>query len=146
LESNGVVDLNGPRSKLFDYDPKFSFKVASGVEYEPKAKCPKFVNQLLKPAIPDYDMELIQKYFGSMLLGPNISQNILIIRGTPSGGKGTLVSVMEKVLGKQYVAELRAKHLTGRFETSAFLGKRVLSPSELAQIVPPEFSLRRERG
>lgn len=123
---NGVLNLNGTRSKLFDHDPKFGFKFASGVKYDVKAKCPKFVNQLLKPAIPDYDIELIQKYFGSALIGPNISQNILVIRGTPGSGKGTLVTVMEKVLGEHYVADLRAKHLTGRFETSAFLGKRVL--------------------
>ena len=121
-----VLDLNGTRSKLFDHNPKFGFKFTSGVQYKAKAKCPKFIDKLLKPAIPDYDIELIQKYFGSALLGPNISQNILLIRGTPGGGKGTLVSVIEKVLGEHYVADLRAKHLTGRFETSAFLGKRVL--------------------
>ncbi|MEI8287911.1 MAG: phage/plasmid primase, P4 family [Verrucomicrobiota bacterium] len=123
---NGVLDLKGSKSMLFKHNPKFGFKFASGVKYDPKAKCPKFIDQLLKPAIPDYDIELIQKYFGSALIGPNTSQHILIIRGRAGAGKGTLVSVMEKVLGEHYVADLRAKHLTGRFETSAFLGKRVL--------------------
>lgn len=129
--NNGILDLKGAKSMLFPHDPQFGFKHSSGVKYDAKAKCPKFINQLLKPAIPDSDIQLVQKYFGSMLLGPNESQTILIIRGTPGGGKGTLVSVMEKVLGENYVAELRAKHLTGRFETSAFLGKRVLMGKDI---------------
>jgi len=61
-----------------------------------------------------------------MLLGPNQCHGILIIRGTPGGGKSTLVSIVEKIIGENNVAHLRTSHLGGRFETSAFLCKRLL--------------------
>ena len=61
-----------------------------------------------------------------MLLGPNTCHGIFIIRGTAGGGKSTLVTIVEKILGEENTAYLRTKHLTGRFETSAFIGKRVL--------------------
>jgi len=46
--------------------------------------------------------------------------------GTAGGGKSTLVSIVEKMLSETNVAHLRTKHLNGRFETAAFLGKRIL--------------------
>ena len=124
--SNGVLELRGATPKLLKHDPKFGFRVSSGINYDAKAKCPQFLGQLLEPALEKADIVLVQKYCGSMLLGENTCHGILVIRGTPGGGKSTLVSVIEKVIGETNVAHLLTKHLTGRFETSAFIGKRLL--------------------
>jgi len=124
--SNGVLNLGGEKPKLETHAPKYPFKISSGIRYDPKAKCPRFMGEFLGAALSGNDIELAQKYCGSMLLGSNRSHGILLIRGTPGGGKSTLVSIIEKMLSETNVAHLRTKHLNGRFETSAFLGKRVL--------------------
>lgn len=123
---NGVLALTGPKLKLLQHDPKYLFKYTSDIRYDPKATCPKFLKEFLGPALAQDDIALVQKYCGSMLLGNNASHGILIIRGMPGGGKSTLVSLIEKVIGEHNVAHLRTSHLGGRFETSAFLEKRVL--------------------
>jgi len=124
--SNGVLDLQGATPKLLPHHPKYPFRSSPQIKYDPKAKCPKFLDNFLKVALTPEDIDLVQKYCGSMLLGPNMSHGILIIRGTAGGGKSTLVSIVEQIIGEDSVAHLRTKHISGRFETSAFIGKRVL--------------------
>jgi putative DNA primase/helicase len=123
---NGVLDLNVTNPKLMPHDPKYSFHHGSPVKYDRKGTCSRFVKHFLRQALADDDIALVQKYCGSMLLGSNSCHGILVIRGTPGGGKSTLVSIIEKVLAEEKVAQLRTTHLTGRFETSTFIGKRVL--------------------
>ena len=123
---NGVIDLRGSKPKLLDHAPGYMYTLSAGVKYDPAAKCARFEKTLLGQALEDEDSLLLQKYFGSMLLGPNLTHGILIIRGTPGGGKSTLVTIIEKILGLDLVAHLRTTHLGGRFETSAFIGKRLL--------------------
>jgi P4 family phage/plasmid primase-like protien len=123
---NGVVDLSGSRPKLLPHDAKYPFHASSGIMFDPKATCPKFLKNFLAPALDKRDIALLQNYCGSMLLGPNTCHGIAVIRGTAGGGKSTLVTIVEKILGEHNVAHLRTAHLGGRFETSAFLGKRLL--------------------
>jgi len=124
--SNGVIDLSENRPKLMPHGPEYPFHTSSEIKFEPKAGCPKFTKSLLVPALVPADIALLQKYCGSMLLGPNTCHGLMIIRGTAGGGKSTLVSIVEKIIGEQSVAYLRTSHLGGRFETSAFVGKRLL--------------------
>ena len=123
---NGVVDLGGGKPNLMVHDAKYPFHASSGIAFDAKAAYPKFMEQLLEPALDKADIQLLQKYCGSMLLGPNTCHGLMAIRGTAGGGKSTLVSIVEKIIGENNVAHLRTAHLGGRFETSAFLGKRLL--------------------
>jgi P4 family phage/plasmid primase-like protien len=122
----GLVKVDGKKSMLIKYKAVYNFRHSSEIAFKPTAKCPKFLNALLKPALSEDDINLVQKYCGSMLIGANTCHGIMVIRGTPGGGKSTLVTIIEKVIGEQNVAHLRTGHLGGRFETSAFLGKRLL--------------------
>jgi len=123
---NGVVDLGASKPELMPHDAKYPFYASSGIEFDAKAACPKFLKKFLVPALEQSDVSLVQKYFGSMLLGPNTCHGLMVIRGTAGGGKSTLVSILEKIIGENIVAHLRTSHLGDRFETSAFLGKRLL--------------------
>jgi P4 family phage/plasmid primase-like protien len=124
--SNGVVALGAGKPKLLPHDMKYPFRASSGIPFDAMAKCPKFLKKFLCTALDQADIDLLQKYCGSMVLGTNSCHGILVIRGTPGGGKSTLVSIIEKIIGENIVAHLRTEHLSGRFETSAFLGKRLL--------------------
>jgi len=110
---------------LLTHDPKYLFRHSPEIQFNPKAECPKFL-KFVESVLGKADIALAKKYFGSMFLGANTCHGIMVIRGTPGGGKSSLVTIVEKVLGEHLVAYLRTLHLGGRFETSAFLGKRLL--------------------
>lgn len=124
--ANGVLDLRNDLPVLRPHSCDFPFRKSSRVTYDPKAQCPRFLGELLEPALDKDDRDLLQTLFGGTLLGENQAQKIVLIRGTAGGGKSTLVSAVEKIFGEHMVAYLRAKNLNGRFETAGFIGRSVL--------------------
>ncbi|MDB6029925.1 MAG: hypothetical protein JWM16_263 [Verrucomicrobiales bacterium] len=131
LVKNGVLDLTGNKPAVKEFSPDYGFTTALSLAYKPTAKCTRFLNDLLKPALGPDDVSLVQRYFGSVLLGTNASQRILVLKGTPGGGKSTLVSVLERVIGLDRISYLRSSHLDGRFEFGGFLGKRMLTGKDV---------------
>ena len=124
--ANGVLDFTDGNPFLRPHSPQYPFRISSSVRYDPQAQCPRFLGELLAPALDQEDQRLLQTLFGGMLLGPNRAQKILLIRGTAGGGKSALISIIERILGHHKVAYLRPQSLNGRFETSAYLGRSVL--------------------
>ena len=66
-----------------------------------------------------------------MLVGGNAAQRILLIQGTPSGGKSTLIEKIEKIIGTQNVAQMRTQLLNQRFELQKYLGKTLLTGKDV---------------
>ena len=73
--ANGVIELNGASLKLVGFDPKFYSRNLIPIDYKPGAKCPKFIEQLLKP-LPADDVPVLQKPFGMFVSGINFLQKI----------------------------------------------------------------------
>jgi len=128
---NGMLDLatNPPVFRTFSPDD-YSRNI-SPIAYDPNACCPRFLNELLGGALPEDDISLIQRAGGAMLMGSNSAQRFLVLSGTAGGGKSTLVSIIEMVIGKQNVVELRTEFLGERFEMYAFLGKTLLTGKDV---------------
>ena len=61
----------------------------------------------------------------------NLAQKIMIMTGTPGGGKSTLLEVIEAVVGPANVCQLRTEHLSDRFEISRFLRKTTLTGKDV---------------
>jgi putative DNA primase/helicase len=133
--ANGMLFLgpNGPELRAFAKE-HYS-RNRTGIAWEPGATCPRFVGELLESALLREDIELVQKYMGQCLLGRNPSQTLLVLRGTPGGGKGTFCRVIAGVVGRHNVAELRVPHLGGRFELTRMIGKTLLHGDD----VPGDF-------
>lgn len=129
--ANGVLSLNDDPDVLLEFSPEYYSRNRSDVAVDPNAECPRFIQELLEPAIPKEDILLLQKYCGQCLLGYNPSQTILLIPGTPGGGKSTLVSVIEKVIGLHNIAQLKVNHLSERFEVASFFGKTLLTGKDV---------------
>lgn len=108
------------------FSPKFYSRTPIPLRYKPDAQCPRFLNELLAPAVKPDDIGLLQLYFGQCLLGVNISQTFLLITGDAASGKSTLVNILEGLIGRQVCAEFRSKYATDKFETSRFCGKTLL--------------------
>lgn len=137
--SNGMMDLTADSPALGKFEPTYWSRRMCTIAYRPEAKCDRFFDELLKPALAAEDVELLQRVFGAALLGDNAAQRFLIVAGEAARGKSTIVTILERVLGLDNVAHLRTDHLPGRFETHAFLNKSLLT----AKDVPVNFLEKR---
>ena len=129
---NGVVDLSCSPPKFRTFSSSYMSRNASPIPYNPKAKCPKFLNELLARALDKDDISLIQRLGGAMLMGRNTAQRFLLLTGTAGGGKSTLISIIESIIGVGNVAELRTEHLGERFELYGYVGKTLLTGKDVA--------------
>ena len=133
--SNGMLDLDCSPPELRTFHPDYRSRNASPFAFDPEAECPEFINGLLRAAMNEADIELLQLWAGSVLLGQNSAQRLMIIMGTPGGGKSTVIEVIEKIVGEQNVAQIRTEHLGKQFEMFKFLGKTLLTGKD----VDPDF-------
>lgn len=138
--ANGVLEFDTSIGKwvLKPFSPEYRSLNRTEVPYDPEAACPRFVHNLLEPALDADSIKIIQLYTGQCLIGRNISQTFLCVTGTPGGGKGTLVNVIEKLIGPQNCTELRTRHLNDRFEMSRYYEKTLICGKD----VPPDFLLK----
>lgn len=124
--ANGVLDLSSGKAVLrpFAEDDFFTFKLP--IPYVSGAKCERFLNELLRPALNSEDEDLLKRDLGRILIRGNAAQTISIYTGPGGSGKSVLVSVVEGIIGKDMFAHLRSDHIGGRFETHAFQGRSIL--------------------
>lgn len=135
---NGVLEFLNGEWQLLPFSPDYFSRNQLPVSFDPEARYDRFLNELLLTAMTEDDVQTLRQYMGQCLLGRNISQTFLILSGTPGGGKGTLVNVIEQLIGRDNSVELRTNCLTGRFEVGRYLGKKIL----IGRDVPPDFLQR----
>jgi P4 family phage/plasmid primase-like protien len=136
---NGVLEIGGVESTLRGFSPDYFSRNQIPVSYDRAAKCPRFLGELLKPALPEEDITLLQKWAGGVLLGGNLAQKFLIQEGRAGTGKSTFALLVELLIGQDSVAQLRTELLHERFETARYVGKRLLAGRD----VPGDFLSRR---
>ena len=128
---NGVIDLSSGSPELIGFDPKLISRNSVPIDYDPKAKCPRFQDELLKP-LREEDQLLLQKLFGMYLSGINFLQKIVILQGAADSGKSQLAVVARELIGEHNCAELRVAHMDDRFEPARYLGKILLIGADVA--------------
>jgi P4 family phage/plasmid primase-like protien len=134
--ANGMLVIgNDGAVTLEPFGPQWYSRNRSEIRWNPDADCPRFKRELLLSAMDGDDAGLIQRYAGQCLLGFNRSQTFLVLRGTAGGGKSTLANVIEGVIGRHNVSELRVMQLNERFELVRFVGRTLLSGKD----VPGDF-------
>ena len=130
--ANGMLELSPDRATLCKFSPLYYSRNPSPLSWDPSAECPRFLNVLLKSALGTDDISLVQRWFGAILLGGNLAQRIMLILGTAAGGKSTLLRIIEAIVGQRNVCQLRTDLLAERFETSRFIGKRLLAGKDVS--------------
>ncbi len=134
--ANGVIEFKADDKPDFgSFSPEFYSRNQSPIPFNEYAPCPRFLNELLKPATSHDDAILIQKYTGLCLLGNNLVQRILILDGEAGRGKSTISIIIQKLVGLNNVTELRTSHLDSRFELFRYLKKTLLTGVD----VPGDF-------
>ena len=109
----------------------FRSRNGSPIAFDENADCPRFINELLRPALADDDIELLQKFAGQFLLGYNRAQKILILDGPGGTGKSTFIDVIQNVIGCQNCTQLHTAQLGERFEIFRYLHKSLLIGSDV---------------
>ncbi len=125
--ANGIIVFNDTNEADFvSFSPDFYSRNQCPIPYDKDAKCPRFLNELLLPAVSASDSTIIQKYFGLCLLGRNLIQRFLILDGESGRGKSQLSLIIQHLIGRANFTELRTKHLSERFELYRYLKKTLL--------------------
>jgi|GEM_PF-5419284 len=130
---NGMLHLD--EMELWPFGKEYYSRNMIPFEFDENAECPRFLNDLMYAALPEDDVDLLQRWAGTVLMGGNPTQQFMLIEGTAGGGKGTFSEIIETMVGHENVCELRTNLLTERFEFAAFVGKSLLCGKD----VPGEF-------
>ena len=121
---NGMLHLD--KMELHPFAKEYYSRNMIPFELDENANCQRFLNELMYSALPEDDVDLLQRWAGTVLLGGNPTQQFMLIEGTAGGGKGTFAEVLETLIGHENMAELRTSLLAERFEFAAFVGKSLL--------------------
>lgn len=114
--ANGVFTIDGGDMQLRPFSPEFRSRNRSPIRFDAKAKCERFLNELILPAVHPEDVELLQKFAGMFLLGYNRAQRMLILDGEGGRGKTQFANAMQGLVGMSNVTQLRTQFLAERFE------------------------------
>jgi P4 family phage/plasmid primase-like protien len=123
---NCMLDLRDGDMKVHNFSPHFYSRNQIPVDFSPEATCPRFQNDLIASALSEQDADLLQRWAGALLLGPNIMQRFMLFYGTAGGGKSTLAALIRRMVGEENCTQMRTKHLEERFEMSFYVGKQML--------------------
>ncbi len=129
--ANGMLRLDD--KTLLPFSPAYKRRNKLAVRFDGAAKCPLFLNTLMRAALDDDDLYLLQRWCGLALIGENLAQRILILIGTAGGGKGTFIRVLNGIIGDINLASLRTQLLGERFEQGRFLGKTLLYGADVPE-------------
>ena len=124
--ANGVIVFTADGARLHPFSSSFRSRNRSPIAYDPAAKCPRFLNELVIPAVHADDVLLLQKMAGQCLLGENLIQRFTLLDGLAGRGKTQYSIVIQKVVGHDNVMQLRTQHLNERFELYRFLRRTLL--------------------
>ena len=127
---NGTYDLI--LHTLQPHNPEDRLLTKLSIEYDPEAKCPRWI-QFLDEVIPDEDdRDTLQEFFGYLLDPRNSYQKMLMLIGPKQSGKSTILRVIEGLLGKANVAHQSLHMLaSNRFSPARLYGKMVNTFADL---------------
>jgi phage/plasmid-associated DNA primase len=129
---NGVFRFQNGGWELVPFSPDIISRNASPILFDENADCPRFLGELVIPAMHEEDVVLLQKYFGLCLLGHNLIQRMLILDGFARRGKTQLANVIQAIVGRLNCTQLRTEWLGDRFETYRFIKKTLLVGVDVA--------------
>lgn len=127
---NGVLDVK--KKVLHPHSPDFNFLYKLPYDYNPKASCPTW-DELLKNVTLDRQhlIDVIEEYLGYILLGGEYLLNdMLILSGTGSNGKTTLLNALKEVIGNDNFSAIPISGVDARPFMAASLEGKLANFSE----------------
>lgn len=130
--ANGMFQLH-PTGKVeqFALSPAYFSRNPLPLAYDPNARCLKFT-EVLSHALGEDDIDLFQRWFGSCLLTGNAAERFLMMVGDSQTSKTLLLNIVELIIGRHNVTQLRTWMLKERFEIGRYEGKTFLGAKDVA--------------
>jgi putative DNA primase/helicase len=98
---NGMLDWQ--TGEVLDHDPSYKSTIQLPINYEPTAQCPTFDRFLESILHPDY-VRLAWEMLGYLMYSGNPEPVAFLFYGSGQNGKGTLIRVIERMLGRYNIA------------------------------------------
>lgn len=119
---NGMLEW-AKGDDLLPHAPHYGSTVQFPVAWDPDATCPNFDRFLNEMLTPDF-VTLLWEVIGYMMLSGNPLQKAILFHGTGSNGKGTVMRVIEGLLGAHNVSAVSLDSLnTNRFASASLFGR-----------------------
>ena len=122
--ANGVLDVL--EEKLLDKSPDYLFKNCIRANYLPGSKCPKFMEYVDHITGGDKELKhLLRVIMGYLCSHYNNAKLAILVYGIPHTGKSVLLSVIERIIGEEYVSHTDLAMLQKPEYVAALSGKLV---------------------
>jgi putative DNA primase/helicase len=124
---NGLLDTTLYRSEamgLMPATPDWFSGVCCPYAFDPDAKCPLTLQTLNEIFNGRQDcIALLQEWMGLQLVPDNRYEKLMLLVGRPRSGKGTVISMMNAMLGSKNVVSTNFAKLASRFGLHPLIGK-----------------------
>lgn len=132
---NGLVNVEeaiAGEAELMPHTAAWVSLQSLGHNYNTSAKCPRW-NEFLRQTFEgdQQRIDLLQEWFGYLMLPDNSHQKIMAMTGVSRAGKGTICRVMEEFLGRSNVTGFSLDSLSNQFGLGGLLGKLVALVGEV---------------
>lgn len=132
-EPVGTPFLNGrlmPSGVLVPHSPENSGRYCLDFDYTQGADCPTW-KTALGQWFPDSDRQkILREWIHYLITGRNNIQKIMLMVGAQRGGKGTILSVMQDLIGALNYSTPSMSSFASEFGLQSSLGKRALFISD----------------
>jgi putative DNA primase/helicase len=127
--ANGLLDLDRHETTgetaLLPHSPRWFSTNCLPHPFDPQAQCPHWLAFLREVFEGDQErVRALAQWFGYNLTHDNRQQKLVLLVGPPRSGKGTTMTVLTHLLGKQNVANPTLTSLGGRFGLAPLVGKQ----------------------
>lgn len=128
---NGL--LHAPTRNRYGHTPRFFNTFALGHDFDPEAPVPGLWLDFLASVWPDdqQSIDTLQEMFGYMLTHRNDLQKIFILYGAKRGGKGTIIKVLQHLLGHSNTTPTSMSEMSTDFGLANLDGKAMAFMSDL---------------
>lgn len=108
---------------LLEHSPSYLSTVQLPIDVNPNAACPIF-DAWLDHALPADTVDLVWEVLGYMLYNGNPFQKAILFHGDGGNGKGTVLRVIERLVGAGNRSAVNLRDITeGKFEVAGLFGK-----------------------
>lgn len=143
---NGTFEIDDGRCKLRAFDPLDFLTYQLKFDYQPSAKCPKFLSYLNK-VLPDIDCQEILAEFIGYVFTKNLKlEKCLVLYGSGSNGKSVFFDVINALLGEENISNNSLESLGSEYHRAEIANKLINYGSEIAGNISVDLFKRLASG
>lgn len=139
IVDNGILDFhilfNDPCSvALTPHSPLLVSTIALPFAFDASAKCPRW-QAFLQEIMPDKaSRQLLREIYGYSLTDDVSQQKFFLFEGSGGNGKGVIMKILSKMLGKANVSNIPLEHFASTHGLEVTLGKLVNIVGEIGEL------------